>query len=228
MMHRETDARLESRLKNLPKPSLSDREKGQMLNQILNTESKPKRTWKFTPVIVQAAAGLATLFIIVLIGMSALKPVHHNGAGSETGTAKHFAYAGETMNLYDLSKLQTPYVGNNSKVIQIAHSLPGGGLVKEISLQTKTASYGVTITYASKNSKQFDAFTQSGLKDKMLTNAAACLILIDNADQVKMIVETDPVQTYEYTRSELEKTFGRDLSEYTKNPKLWKKEIYDN
>ncbi|WP_433750842.1 DUF4825 domain-containing protein [Falsibacillus pallidus] len=227
-MHRETEAQLESRLKKLPKPNFSDKEKGQMLNQILNTESSARKTRKFTPIVIQAAAGLAALFIIVLIGMSALKPVHHNGAGPETGTAKHFSYAGETMNLYELSKLETPYVGNNSMVIQIAHSLPGGLLVKEISLQTKTSPYGLTITYASKNAKQFDEFTQSGLKDKMLTNAAAYLCLIDNADQVKMIVETDPVQTFEYTRIELEKTFGRDLSEYAKNPKLWKKEIYDN
>jgi hypothetical protein len=118
---------------------------------------------------------------------------------------------------YDAEKLlkhKTAYVGDNSKVVNLIGSLLYADLRREVSLQTGSVPYGVTVNYDLEG-VNYDA---AEIKSALLDNAVLMFALIDNVDVITFKV-TEPDQTFEYQflRTELQTYFDRDLREYAKD-----------
>jgi len=115
--------------------------------------------------------------------------------------------------IYNAQKLyanKTPYVGNNSKVAGVVSNLPYAGFRREISLQTKTVPYGITVKY------DFSGADTNPAEQVFFNNASIMFALIDNVDEITFNISTStkPEQQYQYTREEIQKNYARDLRLY--------------
>lgn len=123
----------------------------------------------------------------------------------------------KTPGMYDteaLFKYKTPYVGNNSKVINLISNLPYAQLRKEVSLQTKATPYGITVNYDFSNT---DMDTQR-IENTLRHNTIILFTLIDNVDAITYNIGNINEQfQYQYSRSELQQNFSSDLREYAKD-----------
>ncbi len=119
--------------------------------------------------------------------------------------------------IYDvktLFKYKTPYVGDNSKVINLISNLPYAELRKTVSLQTKAAPYGITINYDFSNANM----DTQRIETTLCNNAIILFALIDNVDVITYNINgTNEQPQYHYLRSELKKNFANDLREYAKD-----------
>lgn len=130
----------------------------------------------------------------------------------ENGSTKHSPPQNTAAyNTEKLLKYKTAYVGDNSKVAHIIDNLPYAHLRKEISLQTKTVPYGITVNYnfieANIDTKQVES--------NFCNNAIIMFALIDNADVITFNVnKTNEQYKYRYSRAESQKNFNQDLRKY--------------
>lgn len=124
--------------------------------------------------------------------------------------------------IQELYKYKTPYVGDSSKVSNIARRLAYSDLYKGISLKTDTKPYGVTVSYDfSKVNMDINS-----IEPTLSKNAAIMFSLIDNVDIVTFKIAGSSVQPeYEYKRVEVQKNFDRDLREYTKSLEVFSRFI---
>jgi hypothetical protein len=113
-----------------------------------------------------------------------------------------------------LLKHKTAYVGDNSKVVNLIGSLPYADLRLEVSLQTGSVPYGITVNYDLRGVN----YDTAEIKSALLDNAVLMFALIDNVDVITFKV-IEPHQTFEYQflRTELQTYFDRDLREYAKD-----------
>jgi beta-lactamase regulating signal transducer with metallopeptidase domain len=129
-------------------------------------------------------------------------------------TSKYPASGFTGYNAAALFKFKTPYVGDNSKVVNLVNNLPYAEMRGEISLQTESQPYGVTVDY----DFSFADFDTRQIGATFRDNAVVLFALIDNVDVVEFnVIGADGPPKYLYTRAEVQKGYGQDLREYSKD-----------
>lgn len=122
-------------------------------------------------------------------------------------------------------------VGDASSVVNIGYILPGGEDVKQVELQTDERPYGINIVYGLKEGserKQDDFQTdwsEANTKRAFLYNSIAYFALVDNVDQVTFRTEADAPHSLTVTRADIEHFLGKDVTDYSEDTELWKKEV---
>lgn len=129
-------------------------------------------------------------------------------------TSKYPASGYTGYNAAALFKYKTAYVGDNSKVVNLVNNLPYAEMRGEISLQTESPPYGVTVEY----DFSFADFDTRQVGSVFPDNAVVMFALIDNVDVIAFNVKGAGEPTkYLYTRTGVQASCGRDLREYSKD-----------
>lgn len=131
--------------------------------------------------------------------------------------------ASGSISSYDAEKLlehRTPYVGNNSKVVNIISLLPLSSWRQEVSLKTDAAPYGVTVNYD---------FRQTELiRDQVLgtlrSNAVVMFALIENVELITFTCQFSggAPDLVVVTKRDVEKEFPLKLWEYSRDISTFK------
>lgn len=133
----------------------------------------------------------------------------------------------DSEDLLKISKYRTPYVGESSKVRQIASSLPlPNSYFKQqyISMETKEKPYGLTIYYEPGSSEEHISVwpitkTDSDIETNSKLNAIIVFAMIENVDKVTFafkdtqsegeLDESEYNTEFTYLRSLLEEEYGK-------------------
>ena len=118
----------------------------------------------------------------------------------------------------DIFKFKDSYVGDNGAVGNIIRLLPrpNGEVTSGLELQTKEEPFGIIVNY--KNVEPTEK-AEKNYEETALYNATFIFALVKNADWVQFnFVE----QEYKVTREELQKWYGKDLSEFDNEDELSK------
>lgn len=159
------------------------------------------------------------LLCVVVLGSVLLTSGLTNGDSADDSSQVTNQYNAET-----LLKYKTPYVGNNSKVVNLLSYLPYAEWRGVVSLQTGHTPYGITVNYDF-SSINLDT---SQIESTFRQNAAIIFALIDNADIITFRVSevngpSQPHTQYQYTRTEIQQSFNQDLREYSQDVQTFKK-----
>ncbi|HBC92181.1 MAG TPA: hypothetical protein DCZ10_04550 [Pelotomaculum sp.] len=147
----------------------------------------------------------AGLFCLVVSGGVLLT----NGLTRQAPSANTISYNAETLFQY-----KTAYVGDNSRVVNLISNLPYADLRREVSLQTESIPYGVTVDYDFSGVDLDTRQIESVFRD----NAVILFALIDNADVITFHAKGSlQPSAYRYLRDALQKSFDHDLREYAKD-----------
>ncbi|APZ48811.1 DUF4825 domain-containing protein [Jeotgalibaca sp. PTS2502] len=104
-------------------------------------------------------------------------------------------------------------IGDNSAVINIIGQLQHSEEFNEVSLQTESEPYGMTLTY-----NEIDAtMIEEEYEETVIYNATFLFALIDNAEWITFVFENDE---YKITKEELQKWYGKELSEFNNEEEL--------
>ncbi|PIC80182.1 DUF4825 domain-containing protein [Sporosarcina sp. P18a] len=113
----------------------------------------------------------------------------------------------------DVFQYKGSYIGDNSAVIHIIEQLHDAEKFEEVSLETKTEPYGMTIKY-----KNMDAaMGESEYKKTAIYNASYLFALIENAEWVSFEFGD---YTYTIHKSELQEWYGKELNDFTNEEEL--------
>lgn len=131
--------------------------------------------------------------------------------------------ASDIISAYDaegLLKYRTPYAGNNSKVVNIINLLPLSNWRKEVSLQTDSTPYGITVNYDFRETE----LTGEQVLETLRSNAAVMFALIENVDLIKFTsnFSVGATETVAFARRELQQEFPQKLWEYSKDISTFK------
>ncbi|MBV7272551.1 DUF4825 domain-containing protein [Clostridium sp. PL3] len=162
-----------------------------------------------------------SLFCTLLIILLSVTSCQSNNSSNVNNT--------EQISLTRLIKYKDSDVGNNLAVSNILSNLPGALYVKQISLQTKSSPFGISVDYGLrqdtnvKESNLKEYWSEKNTKKIFLNNATTLFILINNVATVNFNVNH---QSFSISREELKNFYGRDLNEYANKTALWEKEIF--
>ncbi|MBM7661037.1 hypothetical protein JOC85_001809 [Bacillus mesophilus] len=106
------------------------------------------------------------------------------------------------------------YVGDNSSVASILHTLPNEDYFIDFELKTKEKPYGMVLNY-----NEIPGMTVSSLKEDVLYSATIIFALVHNADWVDFNFGE---QTTRVSRTELQEWYGFDLNSNTNREELIK------
>lgn len=164
---------------------------------------------------------LVLLLVVFLVGCQSSETQHHP-IGPITDI--------KAVSIETLLKYQDSYVGDASAVGGIVGNLPGSGFVKQISLETTNAPYGIQVDYGLRENsnlqKEFVQFwDEENTKNILINNAVALFVLVQNVDTVTFNLDTPNKQFFSFTRKELENFYGKDLRLYAQDKTLWEQEV---
>ncbi|MFL0194224.1 DUF5301 domain-containing protein [Clostridium sp. WILCCON 0269] len=167
-----------------------------------NTKTRIKNILNYKrPVFWVIAASIIAL-ILISIGLIT------NPSGSLKSEKNDF-----TEKIY---KYRTPYVGDNSKVLNIINSLPAPETLHhaKIKLFTDKEPYGIQITYETTNDIK-ESFLRKENQLIFDENAAIIFSLVGNADYINFVLTSEakglPDRTIKINRALLNNTLGKDL-----------------
>jgi bla regulator protein BlaR1 len=131
--------------------------------------------------------------------------------------------ASGSISYYDAEGLlehRTPYVGNNSRVVNIINLLPLSTWRQEVSLQTKNTPYGITVNYDFRETE----LTGEQVKGTFHSNAVVMFALIENVDLITFTSQFPggATETVAFARSEAQQEFPLKLWEYSKDISTFK------
>lgn len=123
-------------------------------------------------------------------------------------------------NAEGLMEHRTPYVGNNSKVVNIINLLPLSSWRQEVSLQTDTAPYGITVNYDFRQTE----LTRDQVLGTFRSNAVVMFALIENVELITFTSQFSggETETVAIARSVAQKEFPRKLWEYSRDISTFK------
>ncbi|PIC83558.1 DUF4825 domain-containing protein [Sporosarcina sp. P1] len=113
----------------------------------------------------------------------------------------------------DVFQYKGSFIGDNSAVIHIIEQLRYAEQFEEVSLETKTEPYGMTIQYENMDA----AMGERDYKETAVYNASYLFTLIDNAEWVDFDFGN---YTYEINKSELQDWYGKELNDFTNKEEL--------
>lgn len=113
----------------------------------------------------------------------------------------------------DIFQFKESVIGDNSAVINIIGQLQHNEEFQEVSLETKTEPYGMTLKY-----ENIDAtMIEKEYKETTIHNATFLFALIDNAEWTTYNFGD---QKYKITKSKLQDWYGKELNEFTNEEEL--------
>ncbi|ARJ39388.1 hypothetical protein SporoP8_11190 [Sporosarcina ureae] len=113
----------------------------------------------------------------------------------------------------DVFQYKGSFIGDNSAVIHIIEQLRYAEQFEEVSLETKTEPYGMTIQYENMDA----AMGERDYKETAVYNASYLFTLIDNVEWVDFDFGN---YTYEINKSELQDWYGKELNDFTNKEEL--------
>lgn len=113
----------------------------------------------------------------------------------------------------DVFQYKESFIGDNSAVIHIIEQLRYAEKFEEVSLETKTEPYGMTIKYENMDA----AMEESEYKEVAVYNASYLFTLINNAEWVSFDFGD---YTYKISKSELQDWYGKELNDFTNEEEL--------
>ncbi len=119
-----------------------------------------------------------------------------------------------------LLKLKTPYVGSATKVGAILTSLPFRGMAAKngFSLKTCNQPHGITMSF----DLGYNGLKPEQVEATFKKNATLMFALIDNVDEINFILTSsggEQEHKYQYTRTQIQQSFYKDLRQYAKDLK---------
>lgn len=119
-----------------------------------------------------------------------------------------------------LLEYRTPYVGNNSKVVNIINLLPLSKWRQEVSLQTGNTPYGITVNYDFRATD----LTKEQVKGTFSSNAVVMFALIENVDLITFTSQFSGgvTDTVVVARIQVQQEFPLKLWEYSKDLSTFK------
>ncbi|WP_087973505.1 DUF4825 domain-containing protein [Oceanobacillus rekensis] len=108
----------------------------------------------------------------------------------------------------DIFQYEGTLIGDNSAITNIIEQLKHSVNFNEVSIQTNTEPYGMTLTY-----NEFDAsMIEKEYKETAIYNATFLFALIDNVEWITFVFANGE---YKITKEELQNWYGKELSEFT-------------
>lgn len=122
---------------------------------------------------------------------------------------------------------KTLYVGDASKVSNLANSLYYAEYKKGISLNTDSRPYGITVNYQiDPEDISIRPNNEIEVTYKMLKNAAIMFCLIDNADTINFNFDDGSgIYSFPFTRQSFNSILGRDIREFSTSINKFKDEF---
>lgn len=118
---------------------------------------------------------------------------------------------------------KTPYVGDNSKVVNAIDSLLYSEFRKKVALETESKPYGITVEY---EITKPDIGVQE-IESNMYLNAVLLFSLIDNVDEISFTFSGAVAKDFKYVRTDIQKHFETDLRDFTESIELFEQLISD-
>lgn len=176
-------------------------------------------------------SNIVVIISVILVGSLFLGALFLGGGntvnkGQKDNNSLYSSYI-DSEDLLKISKYRTPYVGESSKVRQIASSLPlPNSYFKQqyISMETKEKPYGLTIYYEPESSEEHISVwpitkTDSDIETNSKLNAIIVFAMIENVDKVTFafkdtqsegeLDESEYNTEFTYLRSLLEEEYGK-------------------
>ena len=110
-------------------------------------------------------------------------------------------------------KYDNSVIGDNNAVTNIVGQLQHSKEFSEVSLQTKTEPYGMTLTYNEIEARRIE----KEYKETAVYNATFLFALVDNAEWITFDFED---REYKITKRDLQNWYGKKLSEFTYEEEL--------
>lgn len=136
------------------------------------------------------------------------------------------------VNIEKLLQYKDSYVGDNSAVGGIIDNLPGMS-TKGFALGTSSQPYSIEVNYGLRENsrisiEEFDEYwNEENTKKIFLNNATTFFILVKNVDKIHFNLHTSNKQSFDVSREDLEKFWGKDLRKYADDRDLWESEILE-
>ncbi|SFE75790.1 DUF4825 domain-containing protein [Alteribacillus iranensis] len=116
----------------------------------------------------------------------------------------------------DIFSYDSSVLGDNSAVAAILNHLKHSESLRDISLQTKSEPYGLTVTY-----EGIDAtLLEKEYTETAIYNATFLFALVDNADWMTFVFENEKEHTLRVTKDELQTWYDRELRTFTDQESL--------
>ncbi|MFZ4450788.1 DUF4825 domain-containing protein [Salibacterium aidingense] len=113
----------------------------------------------------------------------------------------------------DIFQYKGSVIGDNNAVIDIIGQLQHNTEFQEVSLETKTKPYGLTLNYENIEATMIE----KEYKETTVYNAAFLFVLIDNAEWATFNFGD---HKYKITKSKLQDWYGKELNEFTNEEEL--------
>lgn len=140
----------------------------------------------------------------------------------------------EENQIEQLIKYKDSYIGDNSAVGNIAARMAGSKYGNEITLQTKSKPYSITIQYklpknASKEEKkEFERYwTEENMEKAFLFNATTLFMLVKNVDEVILNLDAKKPRSLTITRQDIEAFYGTDVKKFAASQKKYHEKVFD-
>ncbi len=118
----------------------------------------------------------------------------------------------------DLIQYQSAYVGDNTNIINLLGELPLGNYRNEVSLETSTKPYGISVKY----DLSVSSLSIEAIEATFERNATLIFALIDNVDQISFFYDPDNENPdYVSDRSQIQKSYVHDLRSYADDRKAF-------
>ncbi|MFY0757890.1 DUF4825 domain-containing protein [Metabacillus dongyingensis] len=219
MIH--SDNNLEKQLNQMPKPFLSDTAKQTICQNMMNEWDQQNESKTFT---IKVSYGLASIAAAALLFFFIF-----TSSGVEQIQKQPISFLSGAPDIEELRKYEETFVGDNSSVSAILYQLPGHNYQQKFSLQTREKPYGMKVSYGPEELGNDEGnsynkyWSDSNAKKIFAYNATALFALISNVDTIQFVLEGEPY--VRFSREELDGFFGREISEYAGNNRLWNSEV---
>jgi len=118
---------------------------------------------------------------------------------------------------------KTPYVGDNSKVVNAIDGLLYSEFRQNVSLQTESKPYGITVEY---EITKPDLLVQE-IESNMYLNAVLLFSLIDNVDEISFTLSGTVTKDLNYARADIQKQFKKDIRGFAESKEQFEQLISD-
>ncbi|MGP7818808.1 DUF4825 domain-containing protein [Niallia sp. 01092] len=135
----------------------------------------------------------------------------------------------DNVKLESLMQYKETNLGNNSAVSSIINSLPGGETYREFELEDGNS---IKVIYGLKDKSSITDkdlsdywLNDETLKKNFLYNVIAMFILIENAEEITLELDSEKYYSVTFQRDTLEKGLPGFFNKYKNDKQLWEKEL---
>lgn len=235
MVTNNREHRIDEKLNSLPKPTMSSESKytiHSILLKELHNESPTKRSRDSYKHVFINFAGIAVFAFLAFFIFNSIQGNNlFSPTDLEPSVNASISFQGSTYYLEDHAQFKGSYIGDNSTVGAILEGLPGSQSRKTFELQTKKPPYGLTINYGWQGQEKLTSSKyQEYWADKqrmLLYNVTVLFMVIDNLDSVVVNLEptADQMNQFQFTRTEIEALYGRNMNDYISDSESWEQEV---